>query len=344
MLAESGPCCQAPLWKRELAAAITRPEELFDILDLDPGLLPAALEAAKGFRFLAPRGYVALMERSNPHDPLLRQILPQAAELQDPPDFCADPTGERAAVRTPGLLQKYRGRALVLITGACAVHCRYCFRRHFPYAEQRTHSDRIDGAVALLAEDPSISEVILSGGDPLMLDDSALKNLVDRLAPIEHLQRLRVHTRLPVILPTRVTDDLCRILTASRLQPIVVVHTNHSRELGDASKGALTLLRRAGIPLLNQSVLLRGVNDEAHLLAELSEALFPCGVLPYYLHMLDRVKGAAHFDLDEATAVRIVDELSALLPGYLVPRLVREIPGRTFKVPVGPGTLKLASI
>jgi len=318
-------------WQQAVSTAITRPEELISVLDLDRGLLPAARAAAQRFGLLVPRGYVALMAPADPQDPLLRQVLPLAEELRSPPGFSADPLGERAAVRTPGLLRKYQGRALLLLTGACAIHCRYCFRRHFSYGEDSARLDSAAGAVRRLAEDPSIREVILSGGDPLMLDDDALAILIGRLEKIPHLRRLRLHTRLPIVLPARVTDRLCRILSASRLQPVVVVHANHARELGATARSALERLRNAGILLLNQSVLLRGVNDSAHRLAALSEALFECAVLPYYLHLLDRVLGAAHFEPDEATAVRLLDQLRTLLPGYLVPRLVREIAGEPYK-------------
>jgi len=311
--------------------AITRPEELISVLDLDRGLLPAARAAAKRFGLLVPRGYVALMAPSDPQDPLLRQVLPLAEELWSPPGFSADPVGERAAVRTPGLLRKYQGRALLLLTGACAVHCRYCFRRHFLYGEDSAQLDRAAGAVRQLAADPSIREVILSGGDPLMLDDKPLAILIGKLEEIPHLRRLRLHTRLPIVLPARITDRLCHILSVSRLRSVVVVHTNHAHELGAAVRGALERLRDAGVLLLNQSVLLRGVNDSAHRLVTLSEALFECVVLPYYLHLLDRVLGAAHFELDEATAMRILDQLRTLLPGYLVPRLVKEVPGEPYK-------------
>ncbi len=315
--------------------AITHPEALISGLDLDRGLLPAARAAARRFGLLVPRGYVALMAPSDPQDPLLRQVLPLAEELWSPSGFSADPVGERAAVRTPGLLRKYQGRALLLLTGACAIHCRYCFRRHFPYGENSAQLDRAVGAVCRLAEDPSIREVILSGGDPLMLEDEALAILVGKLEEIPHLRRLRLHTRLPIVLPARVTDRLCRILNASRLRPVVVVHTNHARELGLTARSALERLRNAGILLLNQSVLLRGVNDSAHRLAALSEALFECAVLPYYLHLLDRVLGAAHYELDEARAIQILDQLRTLLPGYLVPRLVNEIAGEPYKLPIG---------
>jgi EF-P beta-lysylation protein EpmB len=337
MLTRSEACCKVPPWKLELRRAITRPEELLEFLDLDPGLLAAARAAARRFPLLVPRGYAALMERSNPQDPLLLQVLPIGEELRDPPGFCTDPLGERAEVQEGGLLHKYQGRALLLVSGACAIHCRYCFRRHVPFGESSARRDRSDGPIAQLVRDPSVSEVILSGGDPLMLDDPNLGNLVQRLGEIPHLRRLRLHTRIPIVLPSRVTDRLCNTLAASPLQPVLVVHTNHARELGTACQRGLRRLRDAGATLLNQSVLLRGVNDDAHRLAQLSEALFECQVLPYYLHLLDRVSGAAHFDLDQTKAVRILDGLRKLLPGYLVPRLVREVAGEPYKIPIDRG-------
>jgi len=334
MLARSETDCQAAPWRHELSTAITRPEELIAILALDPDLLPAARAAARQFGLLVPRGYVALMVPSDPNDPLLRQVLPLAEELHSPPGFTPDPVGDWAAVRGPGLLRKYQGRALLLLTGACAIHCRYCFRRHFPYAEASARIDRATGAVDRLVADPSIHEVILSGGEPLILDDAPLADLIGRLAEIPHLRRLRLHTRLPIVLPSRVTDRLCRTLSGSRLRSILVVQTNHAQELGTAARGALAWLHRAGIVLLNQSVLLRGVNDQAHHLAALSEALIESHVLPYYLHLLDRVSGTAHFELDAITAVQLIEQLRTQLPGYLVPQLVKEIPGKPYKIPI----------
>lgn len=334
MLARTESGCQDALWKRELAAAITRPEELLDELGLDRCLLPAARAAAKRFNLLVPRDFAALMEPGDPDDPLLRQVLPLAAELCDHPGFSNDPVGDGDALQTPGLLRKYRGRALLVVTGACAIHCRYCFRRHFAYDEGSAMHDRAEGALERLARDRSVSEVILSGGDPLTLDDAALAALVGKLTAIGHLRRLRLHTRLPIVLPSRVTDELCRLLATSRLKPIVVVQANHARELSPASRHALARLRAADVVLLCQSVLLKGVNDSADRLADLSEALFESGVLPYYLHLLDRVSGAAHFDLGMGVASRLVALLRSRLPGYLVPRLVREVAGRPCKDPV----------
>ncbi|MEA3276331.1 MAG: EF-P beta-lysylation protein EpmB [Pseudomonadota bacterium] len=334
MVARRSAGCQTHRWKRELAAAFTRPEELLEALNLDRRLLAPAQEAATGFRLLVPRGYAALMERGNPHDPLLRQALPLAQELEDRIGFSPDPVGDRSAMRAPGLLQKYQGRALLVLTGACAIHCRYCFRRHFPYAESATIADRAAAATAQIAADSNISEVILSGGDPLMLDDEPLAALIKDLEGIAHLKRLRLHTRLPIVLPARITATLRHTLTTSRLQAVVVVHANHARELGEDVRRALGRLRHAGIPLLNQSVLLRGVNDRAEDLVDLSERLFDSGVLPYYLHLLDKVSGAAHFEVPEESAVKLMDRLRTRLPGYLVPRLVKEEAGRPYKIPV----------
>ncbi len=334
ILARSDSACQIPLWKRDLAAAITRPEPLLDMLGLPRRLLPAAREASQSFRLLVPRGFAALMEHGNPDDPLLRQVLPLGHELQAQPGFQRDPVGDAAALSGPGLLQKYRGRALLIATGACAVHCRYCFRRHYPYAEHGGLHDRTTGAIAQLAASPDIEEVILSGGDPLMLDDHLLADLIAKLDAVPHLKRLRVHTRLPIVLPSRVTPELCGALAASRLGSVVVVHANHPRELSTEVGAALDRLRQSGVVLLNQSVLLSGVNDRVAVLAALSEGLFDAGVLPYYLHMLDRVAGAAHFSVPTAVAVELISQLRRRLPGYLVPRLVREEAGRPHKTPV----------
>jgi EF-P beta-lysylation protein EpmB len=317
-------------WKEELRQAFTRPAELLAWLGLPAALAgPGAMD---GFRMLVPRGYAELMEPGEPLDPLLIQVLPQATEAKVHPAFVLDPVGDSAAALGPGLLQKYQGRALLIATPACAIHCRYCFRRHYPYAEASLGADAGAAAVAGIAADPGIQEVILSGGDPLMLDDRALAVLVARLEAVPHLERLRLHTRLPVVLPSRVTADLCSILAQSRLQPVVVIHANHPRELSPAAALALGSLRTAGVTLLNQSVLLRGVNDDLDTLAALNTALFRHGVLPYYLHLLDRVQGAAHFEVPLPAALALMASLRRCLPGYLVPRLVREEPGAASKV------------
>jgi EF-P beta-lysylation protein EpmB len=313
--------------------AISDPAGLLAALELDPAWLPAAQAAARLFPLRVPRAFVARMRRGDPLDPLLRQVLPLAEECLTHSGFGADPVGDLAAMAAPGVLHKYAGRVLLTATGACAVHCRYCFRRHFPYAESRAGTDHWQAALDYLAQDQSLREVILSGGDPLTLSDRRLSEFIHAAADIAHLERLRIHTRLPVVLPERVTPELVRTLTSTRLATVVVIHANHANEIDDAVLGASARLRSAGVTLLNQSVLLRGVNDSADALANLSEKLFSLGVLPYYLHLLDRVQGAAHFEVPEDEARDLMAQLTARLPGYLVPRLVREVagaPGKQF--------------
>ncbi|MDO8705553.1 MAG: EF-P beta-lysylation protein EpmB [Sulfuricaulis sp.] len=317
-----------------MARAITDPAELLAAAGLGHEWLPAARAAAQLFPLRVPRGFVARMGRGDPHDPLLRQVLPLAEECLAVTGFGADPVGDLAAMAAPGVLHKYHGRVLLTATGACAVHCRYCFRRHFPYADANPLADRWNQALAYIAADDSIVEVILSGGDPLTMSDRRLAELVHGLEGVGHLRRLRLHTRLPIVLPERVNDELLGWLGATRLKTVVVVHANHAQEIDASVASALARLKAAGIELFNQSVLLRGVNDSADVLAALSEVLFAAGVMPYYLHMLDRVQGAAHFEVPEAAARRLVAELNRRLPGYLVPRLVREIAGAPGKVPV----------
>ena len=325
---------QTPDWQTALAQAITDPAELLALLQLDPELLPAARRAARDFALRVPRGFVARMRKGDAQDPLLCQVLPLGAECVETPGFGADPVGDRAAMTVPGVLHKYAGRALLTATGACAIHCRYCFRRHFPYAEANPAAAQWRQALDYLRADESIHEAILSGGDPLTLSDRRLREFVAPLAGIAHIERLRIHTRLPIVLPERVTTELLDWLTGTRLKPVMVVHANHAREIDGTVRAALTRLRDSGVTLLNQSVLLRGVNDSAETLAELSLALFDAGVLPYYLHALDRVRGAAHFEVDEVEARAIMTELNARLPGYLVPRLVRELAGAAGKTPL----------
>ncbi len=320
-------------WRRELAGAIREPAELAATLGLDPGELPGMAGAAMDFRLLVPRGFAARMRRGDPTDPLLRQVLPDALELApQPPDYLADPLAEAAAVRTPGLLHKYPGRALLVTSGACAVHCRYCFRRHFPYPAENPRREDWSAALAAIAADVSISEVILSGGDPLMLDDAVLAGLAERLAAIAHVRRLRIHTRLPVVLPARVNDTLIEWLHACPLPVTMVLHVNHPREIGPELAAACARLRPHLRFLLNQAVLLAGVNDDAATLVALSEALDEIAILPYYLHLPDRVAGTAHFAVSEARGRLLIEALRARLPGYLVPRLAREVPGAASKL------------
>jgi EF-P beta-lysylation protein EpmB len=285
-----------------------------------------------------PRGFVARMRAGDPHDPLLRQVLPLDEELRPMPGFGLDAVGDGAAKAGRGLIHKYRGRALLIATGSCAVHCRYCFRRHFPYAEETAAAAGWQDAVAAIRGDRSIKEVILSGGDPLSLATPKLAELTAQLADIPHLRRLRLHTRLPVVLPERVDRELQAWLREMPWPLAVVIHANHAQEFDAQVDAAMDRLRAAGGPkpiaLLNQAVLLRGVNDDADALAALSERSFAAGVLPYYLHQLDRVQGAAHFEVSDARARALHAALRARLSGYLVPALVREVAGDSGKRPL----------
>lgn len=325
---------QVPTWQTALTQAVTEPSELLHLVGLGEEWRETAEAAAKAFPLRVPRGFIARMRRGDPADPLLRQVLPLGEELNVMPGFGHDPVGDHAAQQAPGVLHKYTGRMLLTATGACAVHCRYCFRRHFPYEESNASADGWRVALEAIAADPSITEVILSGGDPLTLSDRRLADFVQQAARIAHVTRLRIHSRLPVVLPERITSSLCDILIGTRLRPVLVIHANHAQEIDTTVHAACERLTASGIPLLNQSVLLRGVNDNVGMLSDLSEALFATGVLPYYLHQLDRVQGAAHFEVPDELARQLHASLHARLPGYLVPRLVREIPGAAGKAPL----------
>ena len=320
-------------WQQLWREAITDPIELLDMLGL-PALRERLAQAGgAGFPLRVPRGYAARMQPGDAADPLLRQVLPLDEEDRAVPGFSFDAVGDLAARDAPGVLHKYQGRALLIATGSCAIHCRYCFRRHFPYAEELAARNGWRDAVAAIAADASIHEVLLSGGDPLALTTSKLHELTAQLAAIPHLRRLRIHTRLPVVLPERVDRELLDWLGGLPWPVALVIHANHAREIDDSVRAALAALRGSGAMLLNQSVLLRGVNDSLPALATLHETLFTAGVLPYYLHLLDRVHGSAHFEVDEEIARGLAAGLRALLPGYLVPRLVREIAGESSKTP-----------
>lgn len=329
-LTEPGPRS----WQRSLADAVRDPAELVALLNLPAEFAARALDAARGFPLLVPRSYLERMVPGNPRDPLLLQVLPVDRECQPVDGFHEDAVGEGLSRIVPGLLRKYPGRALMIATGACAVHCRYCFRRHYPYGQEPRRLDEWEPAFAALEADDSIHEVLLSGGDPLVLNDARLEHLVARLESIRHLKRLRIHTRLPIVLPNRVTVELIDLLKRTRLQPWVVVHSNHAAEIAGDCANALRTLVEAGIPILNQAVLLRGVNDSVDALAELSEKLVDLGVLPYYLHQLDRVAGAAHFEVPIDRGVELIELVRRRLPGYAVARYVREIPGERCKTPL----------
>jgi len=322
---------RTPQWQRELADAVRDPEELLRLLDLDPGLLPAARRAAQLFPLRVPRGFVARMRRGDLDDPLLRQVLPLALEEEDVPGFADDPVGDLGAVAADGVLHKYHGRVLLIATGACAIHCRYCFRRHFPYAEANAAAGGWRAALEYVRGHGDVREVILSGGDPLAAGDRRLAELAAALTEIPHVTRLRIHSRLPVVLPSRIDDDMLAWFTGGRLRPVMVLHANHAQELDESVEYALRRLQERRVLLLNQAVLLRGINDDADTLAALSERLGELGVQPYYLHLLDRVRGAAHFEVSEDRARALMQQLSARLPGYLVPKLAREEAGRPGK-------------
>jgi EF-P beta-lysylation protein EpmB len=333
--APSGTCSAS--WQRALDEAIGDVARLLAELQLEAGCgddQDGRDEAARRLPLRVPLPFVRRMGRGDPDDPLLRQVLPSGRELAAADGFAGDPLGERSLLAADGTLQKYRGRLLITVTSGCAVHCRYCFRRNLRLSGVGDGDRGFEPAVARVASDPEVDEVILSGGDPLTLDDGVLAGLVQELAAIPHLRRLRVHTRVPVVIPERVCDRLLAWLSGTRLRSALVIHANHPGELDRSVERALAMLADAGVTLLNQSVLLKGVNDEPGTLAELSRRLFACRVLPYYLHLLDRVHGAAHFEVAEPTARRLVEEMAVRLPGYLVPRLVREWPGAPYKVPM----------
>ncbi len=317
-------------WQFELANAITSVDELLYKLELEQ--LENRLVRHSAFRLLVPRAYVKKMQKGNADDPLLMQVLPVAAE--NTLSGFTDPVGDLNAMATPGLLHKYQGRALLVTTGACAIHCRYCFRRHFPYSASNPRKNEWKKALDYLHTHDDIHEVILSGGDPLVLDNTKLAQLFTALEHIPHIQWLRIHTRLPVVLPSRIDDELITLLQKLRFRISFVIHANHANELMIDELEALQRLSSSGITLLNQSVLLKGVNDCSTSLATLSKRLYEAGVLPYYLHMLDPVQGAMHFDVPQYRAIEILDKLKKELPGYLLPRLVREIPGEASKTAI----------
>ncbi|MDH5301812.1 MAG: EF-P beta-lysylation protein EpmB [Gammaproteobacteria bacterium] len=323
-----------PAWQTSLAQAIRDPQVLLQQLKLPATLLAAARQAATQFPLRVPQGFVQRMHPGDANDPLLLQVLPLHLELQSPPGYGTDPVGDHHAEQRAGVLQKYQGRTLLITTGACAVHCRYCFRRHYPYAESNAARDGWDDTVSLLRQQTDLQEVILSGGDPLTLTESRLQALTDQLNRLEHIRYVRIHSRLPVVLPERVNEALLTWLDSIHAKVVMVIHSNHAQELNHEVATACRALKGAGVELLNQSVLLKGINDNTDSLCQLSTTLFDLGVLPYYLHQLDRVAGAAHFEVDDQHALQLIEQLRQRLPGYLVPRLVREVSGQPYKQPL----------
>ncbi|WP_445372938.1 EF-P beta-lysylation protein EpmB [Methylomonas sp. HW2-6] len=320
-------------WQQALADAFDSVADLCAYLQLSPADLNLP-EQASAFPLRVPRDFAARMQAGNPDDPLLRQVLPDLAELTDYRGYTDDPVGDLKAVAETGVIHKYRGRVLFIMTGACAVHCRYCFRRNFPYGELQLSGRQFESALTYVEQRPEISEVILSGGDPLLLSDAKLEQLMFRFAEIGHIKRIRIHTRTPVVLPERVTKALLRTFAALPKPVVMVLHVNHAQELSNSVNQICTELKLSGVTLLNQSVLLKGINDDGEQLRELSEKLFSFNILPYYLHLLDRARGVGHFEVSEAEAKILHQHLQRHLPGYLVPRLVKEQAGAAFKIPI----------
>jgi EF-P beta-lysylation protein EpmB len=320
-------------WRQLWRDSVTDSRELLSLLGLNhlADRLPAD---DAGFSLRVPRGFVARMRPGDAHDPLLRQVLPQLAEMALAPGFTTDAVGDLAAREAQGVLHKYQGRALLIASGSCAVNCRYCFRRHFPYGDEIAAAGQWRQALEHVRQDTSINELILSGGDPLALSTSKLEELSHGLADLAHVTRLRIHTRLPIVLPERIDTPFTDWLKSLPLQKVVVLHANHANEFDDSVDAACARMRDAGATLLNQSVLLRGINDDAGTLTALSERMFAAGVLPYYLHQLDRVQGAAHFEVPDAQAQSLIEDMRGRLPGYLVPKLVREVGGDPSKRPL----------
>lgn len=321
-------------WQKQLRSALTKPEQLIARLGLGEHTLLSSNNTLDAFPLLATEPFVSRIQPGNDADPLLKQIFPAIEEDVKSNEYIDDPVGDLDSQARPGLLQKYHGRVLLIVTGACPIHCRYCFRRHYPYAENSINPKQLDEALRYINNDKEITEVILSGGDPLILNDKKLSELVEQLHTIPHLKRIRFHTRTPIVLPDRILESDLSWLTQSKLKTIMVLHCNHPNELDEKVKTAINKLAEHNMLLLNQSVLLRGVNDRAEILIQLSEKLFEFNIQPYYLHMLDPVSGAKHFNVPQEQAITIMDEVRTKLPGYLVPNLVRECKGGLSKLPV----------
>ena len=318
-------------WQQQLAGAFSNIEDLCRYLSLSYKDLPVSVAATKSFPLRVPVGFADCMEKGNPDDPLLRQVLPINEELVTYPGFTNDPVGDLASAALTGVLHKYHGRVLLINTGSCAINCRYCFRRNFPYADLQLSKQAESEAINYIQDHTDISEVILSGGDPLLLSDERLGKLLQQLNAIEHIKRIRIHSRLPIVLPARISSVFINTLKLTSKTMVLVVHCNHANEISAEVISAFLRLRASGITVFNQSVLLQGVNDNAAVLCELSEKLFSHGVIPYYLHLLDKATGTGHFEVTESQAIALVAEVKALLPGYLVPKLVKEQAGGSSK-------------
>ena len=319
-------------WQHELANVITDIRELAKFLDWDETTMSTVSMERSSFPLRVPHSFVARMRKNDLQDPLLLQVLFQPQEQLSAPGYSTNPLQENQFNPIPGLLHKYQGRVLLIMTGACAINCRYCFRRHFPYSAQLPNKTQWQVILNYIAGDDSIEEVILSGGEPLLLKDTQLQSVLEDLSKITHLKWLRIHTRMPVVIPQRITNTFISVLQHCHLRCTIVIHSNHPNEISVEVQEAMRLLQRQSITVLNQSVLLKGINDDARVLSQLSKILFSCGVLPYYCHFLDPVQGAAHFFVTKSKGLHIMQILQKTLPGYLVPRLVFEKPGAASKL------------
>lgn len=325
--------CEQKSWQKDLQKVITEPEKLLSLVNIDPKQYLQHFKARQLFPVRVPLPFIHKMKKGDINDPLLKQVMPLSDEFLITDGFVTDPLKEHETVAT-GLLHKYKSRVLMIVKSGCAINCRYCFRRHFPYQDNSPNKQHWQSALNYITEHKEISEVIFSGGDPLMASDQHLAWLIEQIEKIDHIKWLRIHTRLPVVIPNRITSELVALLKNSRLKATMVLHINHGNEINEDLSQALEPLRKARIPLFNQSVLLKGINDDANTLIKLSEKMFTVGIQPYYLHLFDPVQGVAHFDVKEETAVKIVKEMLATLPGFLMPKLVREIAGETNKTPI----------
>lgn len=334
MIPQTHPIDTKQAWQIALANVIKNPAELLRQLGLSDKLTSIDGNVLKKFPLRVPQSYINKMRFGDVNDPLLRQVFPFLDEAVQADGFSYDPVGDHLAISSPGILQKYHGRALLVTTGACAIHCRYCFRRHFPYGESNPLANQWQQTLKILNDDTSLNEIILSGGDPLVLTDKKLASMVHDLEKIPHIKRLRIHTRLPIVLPERIDQYLLNWIENTHLQVIVVNHANHANEIDDEVTNALASLKAAGCQLLNQTVLLKGVNDSSESLIALSERLSDVDVMPYYLHLLDPVAGASHFDVPDQVGIELIDAIRKKLPGYLVPRLVREQQGQASKTAI----------
>ena len=323
-------------WQKELARAFTEPAKLLEYLAIEPSQFESSFAARKLFPLRVPLPFANRMEPGNPLDPLLLQVMTAGEEFNQQPGYTADPLAEQSTP-LPGLLHKYDNRVLLMVRTGCAVNCRYCFRRHFPYQDNSPNQNGFKDVAQYIAQRQQINEIILSGGDPLMASDRQLASLFKLLEPIKHLTRIRIHTRLPVVIPARITKEFVELCQHSRFNIVMVLHINHGNEIDDSIIDVATKLKQAGVTLLNQAVLLKGINDCATTQIDLSEQLFNAGILPYYLHLLDKVAGASHFDSSEAAAIAMMRQLYQQLPGFLVPKLVREIGGEAHKTPIDLG-------